>query len=183
MRLDTAIRGINFTQELSQANRLIQEAEGYTTLWGERVIRVPGYEGTFPIQEVVKKVHKASRTRLDERNLLISERLAGAGMAKKVKKLIDDADKNANIVAKIVHWIREFFLSLFCPSDPLFFFSLDNFGADHFLAFSDEDCRFELGLEESSQNSMKYPHVTSTFGISKGFYYVIDPNFLKTIPH
>lgn len=142
--LETHFNSLNFCTQLVEIKNLIESAHAKITFWGGRVIEVNGFTGSVSLDSIAEKILKAGHQRCQADNLTTPERIAGIDIVKKLNTFYQGTDnqvKNANLITKIINWIREFrFVPYYTTR-----FNFDENAKNYFRAYSEIKFLQEFG--------------------------------------
>ncbi|WP_068466674.1 hypothetical protein [Candidatus Protochlamydia phocaeensis] len=144
MRIGDYINSCNFASELPAINNLLTSAQGSVSFWGKRVITVAGYEGSFSLDELARKVLQAGGQRSDSDDLTTQERVAGIEIRNKLEnlyKVTDTKISQRNWFTRLCNWVREF---TFFPYTPRFY-TEDGLMENYFRGYSENKFVQEFG--------------------------------------
>lgn len=168
MLINDYISGCDFAKNLPQVNEVLENAQSDLSLWGDRMVTVKGYKGSISLILLFQKVLYAGMKRCKSDDMTPEERLAGLGIAKKMKVLYEKTNAKlcrSNCFTWVSNLIREY-----TKDHTLLDFYLTPIKADSeiccldalFLGFSEEKFKQEFTsiLDEESET----PNSLGTFG-------------------
>lgn len=118
MNICDYLETIDFSTQLSTINDLLESAQPDVTFWGERVVTVATYEGSFSLKTLASKISQAALKRCFSDDLTTEERVAGIDLTNKLKafyQVTDTKIAQTNRFQRFLNWAREFTLSPYTP--------------------------------------------------------------------
>lgn len=115
MHVEDFINKHNFAKELPIA---LTRGQASVTSLGKRVITISGYKGSISLEEVAKRVLKASAKRCADDDYSPQERVAGLEIMGKLRdfyKVTDTQITQANWFTKLINFVRELTCNPYTP--------------------------------------------------------------------
>lgn len=158
MKLCDFINQEHLSRRLPQLNEILAEGKSSVTFWGTRIVTVSGYEGSIPLDDLVRRVSAASRDRCEADDWTTVERVAGIEITDKIDHFYSATDtllSQSNVLTQLFNRINEFTFDLYPPrSDPLMKL--------HFLGYSEPKFIQEFGGEKYAWGG--YRNASGSFG-------------------
>ncbi len=154
MEISKHIDSYTISNNLLTVNNLLKKAEATVSFFGERVITVNGYEGSFSLDELASRVALASEKCLESNDLTTEERVAGIDILYKIRNFYQVTDtkiSETNCFTKLLNWIREF---TFYPYTPRHYTKEHGLTEQYFRAYSEDN--FVKTFGEEKPNGFDY---------------------------
>ncbi len=155
MNICDYLEKIDFSTQLSTINDLLESAQSDITFWGERVVTVATYEGSFSLKTLASKISQASFKRCYLDDLTTQERIVGIDLTNKLRvfyQVTDAKIAQTNSFQRFLNWAREF---TFSPYTPRFHIEEGSVG-DNFRSYSESRFLREFGEVKSDDPSKQY---------------------------
>ena len=159
MSLCTFLDRLDFAKELDILYTILTSTDVSISFWGERLVTSTRFTGSIPLDEIAKRVCQAAIQRFDANDLTLADRRTGLDITEKLIYQYRDTDAlllDSPWFTRLFSWIREFLLH---------FTSMRSFTEKnlqkHFLAYTEENYREEIGPLEGENKSLATSYINS----------------------
>lgn len=164
MKIGAYINSLHIANELPAIHQLLIISQGSVSFWGKRLIKVDGYEGSFPLHALARKILYASYKRCESDDLTLQERVAGIQVMHRLRNFYQVTDhqiRQANWLTRLLNLIREFsffpYTSRFHTEDGSMENYFRGYSEGKFVQEFGETKRGELNEYENSDGSFAPP--------------------------